>query len=80
MCALGCGDIVRGVSEVVIILAKSLSPTNFEFSPKALRNPKVESSQSPGRFGDYIRGSDSAKILQILSKTALLEILFGVSM
>ena len=65
VCTLGCGDIVRGVckNNVVIITATSFPPSKFEFSQKALRNPKVEFAKSRSRFGHYIRWSDITKVL-----------------
>ena len=50
---------------------KGFPPTNVEFLPKALRNPKVKFAKSRSRFGDYIKWSDIT--------TVLLEIVFGVS-
>ena len=57
---------------------KSFPPTNFELLPKALQIPMVEFATSRSRFGDYIKWSYIAKVLQIPSKTAPLEILLGV--
>ena len=34
---------------------KKLPPPSFEFSPKALRNPKVEFAKTRSRFGDYYK-------------------------
>ena len=41
---------------------KSFPPTNFEFLPKALQNPKVEFATSRSRFDD-IKWSDITKVL-----------------
>ena len=60
---LGVEILFAARNSVVIITRKSFPPSNFEFSPKALRNPKVEFTKCRSRFGDYIRGSDITKVL-----------------
>ena len=73
VCALGCRDSVRGVraKQCRDHPRKKLPPTNFEFSPKVLRNPRVVFAKSRSSFGEYFLWSDITKVLQIPSTTAL---------